>query len=122
LDWTLSIEQRLEYLASNTPIIEQIAQLTNQAPGIYKLYIPSYNWLNDDEHGVRLHHATSFPNGCALGATWDSQLLHRVAQAIAVEARGLHNGFVHEVCSAVIRRCEHYKYTLTPMHMCDVVV
>jgi len=52
--------------------------------------------LNDDEHGVKQPHATSFPNGCALGATWSKQRLRDVGRAIAMEARGLHNGFVHE--------------------------
>jgi len=95
LDWTLPLEQRLGYLTANTDLVEQIAQLTNDAPAIERLYIPSYNWLNDDEHGVHLHHATSFPNGCALGASFDATLLHKVGQAVGIEARGMHNGFVH---------------------------
>lgn len=40
-------------------------------------------------------HATSFPNGCALGATWSKRRLYEVGRAVGLEARGLHNGFVH---------------------------
>ena len=57
--------------------------------------IPSYNWLNDDEHGVRQTHATSFPNGCALGAMWDKKVMGQVGQAVGQEARALHNELVH---------------------------
>ena len=59
------------------------------------LGIPSYNWLNDDEHGVHEAHATSFPNGCALGAMWDKQTMLKVGAAVGLEARVGHNGYVH---------------------------
>ncbi|XP_065837827.1 uncharacterized protein [Oscarella lobularis] len=94
-DWTMSIDDRLAHLVKTTNITEQIAQLTNDAPAIVHAGIPAYNWLNDDEHGVRQSHATSFPNGCALGATWSKRTLREVGYAIGMEARGLHNGFVH---------------------------
>ena len=57
--------------ANHTTLTQQIAQLTNEGPALPDLGIPMYNWLNDDEHGVRQPHATSFPNGCNLGASWD---------------------------------------------------
>jgi beta-glucosidase len=48
-DWTLSIEERLDYLSSKVNLTEKISQLTNDAPQIARLGIPAYNWLNDDE-------------------------------------------------------------------------
>ncbi|XP_065196530.1 uncharacterized protein LOC135828022 [Sycon ciliatum] len=95
-DWTMPMEERVEALAKQATVAEQIGQLTNAAPAIVRLGIPAYNWLNDDEHGVKQKHATSFPNGCALGAMWDKQTMYRVGEAVGQEARALHNGFVHE--------------------------
>ena len=92
----MPIEDRITYLISHTVDLEQIAQLTNDAPAIPRLGIPAYNWLNDDEHGVRLPHATVFPNGPGLGASWDKILLNSVGNAIGIEARGGHNGYVHD--------------------------
>lgn len=68
LDWTLDLESRLDYLVNVATQAEKIAQLTNDAPAITRLGIPSYNWLNDDEHGEMGKHATVFPNGGCLGA------------------------------------------------------
>ena len=81
---------------AHTNLTQQIAQLTNEGPALPDLGIPMYNWLNDDEHGVKQAHATSFPNGCNLGASWDKKLLGEVGLAIGVEARGGYNGFVNE--------------------------
>ena len=64
--------------------------------GIPHLGIPAYCWLNDDVHGVNGPHATIFPDGCGLGATWDKDLMHAVGRAIGSEARADHNGYVHD--------------------------
>lgn len=53
LDWRLPLEERLAYLSAHATLSQKIGQLTNQAPALQNLYIPSYNWLNDDEHGVK---------------------------------------------------------------------
>ncbi|XP_062517183.1 uncharacterized protein LOC134192460 [Corticium candelabrum] len=95
LDWTLSVDDRLQYLAKAATLMDKIGQMTNDAPALVHLGIPGYNWLNDDEHGVRESHATQFPNGCGLGASWSKQLLHDVGWVVGLEARALHNGFVH---------------------------
>ena len=70
LDWTLTVEQRIAFLNANLTLNEKFPQLTNDAPEIERLGIPSYQWLNDDEHGVRNSHATMFPDGCGLGASY----------------------------------------------------
>lgn len=93
---------------------EQIAQMTNSAPELWRMGIPSYQWLNDDEvwgqpirkpyvsqvppsspslfpqHGLRTNHSTIFPDGPGLGASWDKDLLHQVGNAVGVEARANH--------------------------------
>lgn len=62
------------------------------------------NWLNDDEHGVRLAHATVFPDGPGLGAAWNKTLLYFVGAAIGQEARGGHNGFEHAVAGSMFQQ------------------
>ena len=94
MDWTLSVEDRLQFLLNNLTLDEKYTQLTNDAPEIYRLGIPSFNWLNDDEHGVRQSHATTFPDGCGLGGTWSKEVLNNVGNIIAYEARSLYNTLV----------------------------
>ena len=95
-DWTLPRHTRVELLLNATTLNEQIMQLQNAAPAIPRLYVPEYQWLNDDLHGVRRHEATSFPNGCGLGATWSRDTLREVGDAIATEARALHHWYTNQ--------------------------
>ncbi|EDQ86438.1 uncharacterized protein MONBRDRAFT_28325 [Monosiga brevicollis MX1] len=83
LDWNLTTEQRIDYLVAHTTLEEQAAQLVNTAPGLPLLGVPPYQWLNDDEHGVRQEHATIFPDGPGLGASWDRDLAWRLSPLIA---------------------------------------
>jgi len=84
LDWTLPLDQRVQYIVNAANQSEMISQLTNDAPAIQRLGIPAYNWLNDDEHGVMGTKSTMFPNGCSLGASWDAELLKSVGYAIGL--------------------------------------
>eukprot|EP01084_Bolivina_argentea_P317679 550831_1 len=95
LDWTLSIDDRIAFLLKNLTLDEKYPQLTNKAPEILRLGIPSYNWLNDDVHSVRNVHATVFPDGCGMGATWSKKDANIVGNTVGLEARGLHNSLVH---------------------------
>src|SRR5947207_10304084 len=62
------------------------------APGIPRLSIPAYNWWNEGLHGVaRSGNATVFPQAIGLAATWDTDLIHRVADVISTEARAKYN-------------------------------
>ena len=122
LDETLSEDKRLDYLLAHSNLTDWVPQLSDNAPGkkiahrpglpaeqgandtsavlmpagIPHLGIPAYCWLNDDVHGVNGPHATIFPDGCGLGATWDKDLMHAVGRAIGSEARADHNGYVHD--------------------------
>jgi beta-glucosidase len=84
----LSIEDRVEDLVSRMTLAEKIAKLNYSAPAIQRLGVPAYNWWNEALHGVaRNGRATVFPQAIALGATFDPDLVYRVAAAISDEAR-----------------------------------
>lgn len=86
------VEERLEDLLSRLSIEEKIRQLSNSAPGIDRLGIPPYNYWNESLHGVaRNGQATVFPQGIAMAATWDQELVFRMANAISNEARAKYN-------------------------------
>ena len=57
--------------------------------------IPGYNWLSDDEHGVRGWDSTYFPDGPGLGASFNKQLLYAVGKVVGSEARAKHNYLTH---------------------------
>lgn len=67
---------------------EKISQMAHGAAAIPRLGIPAYNFWNEALHGVgRNGRATVFPQAIGLAATWDPELVQRVANAIADEAR-----------------------------------
>eukprot|EP01087_Luapelamoeba_hula_P020330 TRINITY_DN6926_c0_g1_i1.p1 TRINITY_DN6926_c0_g1~~TRINITY_DN6926_c0_g1_i1.p1 ORF type:complete len:914 (-),score=97.58 TRINITY_DN6926_c0_g1_i1:66-2807(-) len=93
-DWNLPAEARVEWLATNTNLSEKISQLTNAAPALPRFGIPAYDYGSEALHGVCTLGATSFPNGCGLGAMWSKERMAEVGRAIGIEARGKHNGYV----------------------------
>ncbi len=84
-----SYKERLSDIISLMTIDEKIAQLTNQTDSIPRLGIKAYNYWNEALHGVLARGTTSFPQAIALGATWDTELVNKVAAAISDEARVL---------------------------------
>jgi beta-glucosidase len=71
---------------------EKVSQMQDVAPAIPRLDIPAYNWWNEALHGVaRSGTATVFPQAIGLAATWDTDLLHRIADTISTEARAKYN-------------------------------
>lgn len=92
---TLKMDQRVDDLVSRLTLDQKIAQLMNQAPGIDSLGIPPYNWWSEGLHGVaRAGLATVFPQAIGMAATWDQELIHRMATVISDEARAKHHEFV----------------------------
>ncbi len=85
-----SYKERLSDLVGLMTIDEKISQLTNQTDSIPRLGIPKYDYWSEALHGVLASGATSFPQAVAMGATWDPDLVYRVATAISDEARALH--------------------------------
>jgi beta-glucosidase len=95
LDPALPIDQRVNDIVSRLTMDEKISQMQDVAPAIPRLQIPAYNWWNEGLHGVaRSGVATVFPQAIGLAATWDTELLHRVADVISTEARGKYNDAV----------------------------
>ncbi len=94
-DANAPMEKRVDDLLSRMTLEEKISQLTSDSPAIDRLGVPAFNWWNECLHGVgRAGRATVFPQAIALAATWDTDLLGRVATAISDEARAKHHEFV----------------------------
>ena len=92
LDPSLPLEQRVNDLVSRMTLEEKVSQMQDVAPAIPRLGIPAYNWWNEGLHGVaRAGNATVFPQAIGLAATWDTDLVHRVADVISTEARAKYN-------------------------------
>ena len=93
----LPIEQRVADVVGRLTLEEKASQMGYAAPAIPRLGIPAYNWWNEALHGVaRAGRATVFPQAIGLAATWDRDLMLRVATTISVEARAKHNESLRE--------------------------
>jgi beta-glucosidase len=89
---SLPIEERVNDLVARMTLEEKASQMQFAAPAIPRLGIPAYNWWNEALHGVaRAGYATVFPQAIGLAATWDTELMHRVADVISTEARAKYN-------------------------------
>ncbi len=90
-----STQERVENLLSEMTLQEKIDQMRYQSPAIERLGIPEYNWWNECLHGVaRAGYATVFPQSISIAASWDTELVNQVANAISDEARSKHHEFV----------------------------
>jgi beta-glucosidase len=88
----LPVAARVDDLVGRMTPAEKIAQTQNDAPAIPRLRVAAYNWWNEGLHGVaRSGYATVFPQAIGLAATWDTGLIHRVADTISTEARAKYN-------------------------------
>ena len=84
--------KRAEELVGKMTLEEKCSQLRYDAPAVKRLGIPAYNWWNEGLHGVaRSGQATVFPQAIALAASFDTELLHDVAEVIATEGRAKYN-------------------------------
>jgi beta-glucosidase len=97
LNPALPLEQRVSDLVGRMTLPEKVSQMQNEAPPIARLQVPGYNWWNEGLHGVaRSGYATVFPQAIGLAATWDTDLIHRVGDAISTEARAKYNEALSE--------------------------
>ena len=97
LDPSKSIEERIEELISRMTLEEKIPQLLNDAISIERLEIPKYNWWSECLHGVGFSGvATVFPQAIGLAASFDLNLMMRVATAISDEGRAKHHEAVRK--------------------------
>jgi len=98
----LPAEQRAKDIVSRMTLDEKVLQMEdgfggrnqreNGSPAIPRLDIPAYDFWNEALHGVaRAGEATVFPQAIGLAATWDTNMMHRVADTISTEARAKYN-------------------------------
>ena len=67
---------------------EKVGQLTHYADALERLGIPEYNWWNECLHGVaRSGKATVFPQAIGMAATFDRDMMFRMADVTSTEAR-----------------------------------
>lgn len=86
------IEQRITDLLGRLTLEEKAAQLNHTNHGVPRLGLPAWGGWNQTLHGVWSRQPTTlFPIPTAMGATWDPELVHTVADAMSDEGRALYN-------------------------------
>jgi beta-glucosidase-like glycosyl hydrolase len=100
---SLSFPARARALVSLLTLDEKIAQLSNTAAGAPRLGVPPYEWWSESLHGLAdngpgvnfssgpVARATMFPQVILSAASFNRSLWRAVAEAVAVEARAMHN-------------------------------
>ena len=97
LDYSQSVEKRVDDLVSKMTLEEEVFQMVNSAKAIPRLQIPEYNWWNECLHGVaRAGTATVFPQAIGLAASWNTDMMRNVADVISTEARAKNNEFLRK--------------------------
>ena len=95
MDTALPVERRIDDLIARLTLTEKINQLLHENNAVERLGVPAYNWWNEACHGIgRNGRATVFPQVIGLAATWNRDLIARVAEVISDEARAKHHAAV----------------------------
>jgi beta-glucosidase len=82
------LDERVKDLIAHLTLQEKVGLMSHPAKGVPRLGIPPYNYWSEALHGVaRNGRATVFPQAIGMAATWDQELIQRVASAIGDEAR-----------------------------------
>jgi beta-glucosidase len=85
------VNERINDLINRLSIEEKASLMLYNSPAIERLGIAEYNWWNECLHGVgRAGKATVFPQAIGMAATFDDDLIFKVATAISDEARAKH--------------------------------
>jgi len=92
LDPDRPLPERVADLIGRLTLQEKLGQFLHPVEAVPRLGLPAYNFWSEGLHGVaRNGRATVFPQAIGMAATWDRQLVQRVASAIADEARAKHH-------------------------------
>jgi beta-glucosidase len=95
LDPDLAPEARAKDLVGRMTLDEKVSQTMDNAAAIPRLGVPAYGWWSEALHGVaRIGIGTVFPQAIGMAATWDTPLIRRIGDVIAVEGRGKYNDAV----------------------------
>ena len=88
LDTSLSFEERAADLVSRMTLEEKVSQMVTDADAIPRLGVPAYRWWSECLHGIaRNGNATVFPMPIGLAATFDDDMVYKIANAISTEGR-----------------------------------
>ncbi len=91
---SLEFESRAADLVSRMTLEEKVSQLTHYADAVEHLGIPEYNWWNECLHGVaRSGKATVFPQAIGMAATFDRDMMYRMADVTSTEARAKYHDY-----------------------------
>ncbi|MFE1377996.1 glycoside hydrolase family 3 C-terminal domain-containing protein [Streptomyces sp. NPDC058740] len=91
-DPALPLHKRVDDLLSRLTPDERIAMLHQYVPAVPRLGLAAFRTGSEALHGVSwLGTATVFPQAVGLGATWDEDLVRRVAEAVSTELRAFHH-------------------------------
>lgn len=87
-------KQKAQELVSQMTLEEKISQMVHYASAVERLNIKSYNWWNEALHGVaRAGIATVFPQAIGMAATFDTNLVREIGDAVSTEGRAKFNLF-----------------------------
>ena len=90
----LDFETRASDLVSRMSLEEKVSQLTHYADAVEHLGISEYNWWNECLHGVaRSGKATVFPQAIGMAATFDRDMMFRMADVTSTEARAKYHDY-----------------------------
>jgi beta-glucosidase len=90
-DPRLPVPQRARDLLERLTREERVAMLHQHAPAVERLGLEPFHTGCEALHGVAwLGRATVFPQPVGLAATWDTDLLRRIGDAVATEVRAKH--------------------------------
>ncbi len=93
----MNYREKARELVSKMTLEEKVSQMLHRAASVDRLGIPAYNWWNEALHGVaRSGVATVFPQAIGMAATFDAELLEKVADVISNEGRAKYNAYQQE--------------------------
>ena len=85
-------KEKARELVNQMTLEEAASQIRFDSPAIERLGIPAYNWWNEGLHGLaRAGTATVFPQAVALASMFDEEMLKKIGDVVATEARAKYN-------------------------------